>query len=144
MHGAGAHTRPASDPKKERRGVKELDMQIQVNTGNGVENKEALERWANEEIRQSLDRFAGEVTRVEVHLSDENHGKSGAADKRCTMEARVAGRQPVTVTQHAPSLDEAFRGSCDKLRRALDSTLGRHDRHRNRESIRKDGGTPAA
>lgn len=114
-------------------------MQIQVNTSNGVENKDALERWANEEIRQSLDRFAADVTRVEVHLSDENHDPSGGGDKRCAMEARLAGRQPVTVTHHAPSLDEAFRGATDKLKRALDSTLGRLDKHRDRESIRKDG-----
>jgi ribosome-associated translation inhibitor RaiA len=115
-------------------------MQIQVNTGNGVENKDALERWANEEIRQALDRFSADVTRVEVHLSDENHDKRGGGDKRCAMEARVAGRQPVTVTQHAPSLDEAFRGAADKLKRLLDSTLGRLNNHRDRDSIRKDTG----
>ena len=117
-------------------------MQIQVNTSNGVENKDALERWANEQIRQSLDRFSADVTRVEMHLSDENHDRSGAGDKRCAMEARVAGHHPVTVTHHAPSTDEAFRGATDKLKRALDSTLGRQDRHRDRESIRKDGDAP--
>ena len=116
-------------------------MQIQVNTSNGVQNKDALERWANEEITQSLDRFSADVTRIEVHLSDENHDPSGGGDKRCAMEARVAGRHPVTVTQHAPSLDEAFRGAADKLKRALDSALGRQDKHRDRESIRKDGDT---
>ncbi|KWT72540.1 MULTISPECIES: HPF/RaiA family ribosome-associated protein [unclassified Variovorax] len=117
-------------------------MQIQVNTSNGVENKDTLERWADEEIRQSLDRFSADVTAVEVHLSDENHDKGGAADKRCAMEARVAGRPPLAVTQHAPSIDEAFRGATEKLKRALDSALGRQDRHRDRESIRKDGDAP--
>jgi hypothetical protein len=114
-------------------------MQIQVNTSNGVENKDALERWADGEIRQALGRFTADVTRIEVHLSDENHDKSGGGDKRCAMEARLAHYQPVTVTQHAPSLDEAFRGAADKLKRALDSALGRLG-NRGRESIRKDGG----
>ena len=114
-------------------------MQIQVNTGNGVENKETLERWADEAIRQSLDRFSADVTRVEVHLSDENHDKGGAGDKRCAMEARIAGHPPVAVTQHAPNLDEAFRGASAKLKHALDSSLGRQGRHRDRDSIRKDG-----
>jgi len=114
-------------------------MQIQVNTSNGIENKDTLERWADGELRQTLSRFMAEVTRVEVHLSDENHGASGAADKRCMMEARLANHQPLTVTQHAPTMDEAFRGASDKLKRALDSTLGRLYSHRNRESIRKDG-----
>ncbi|CAN7218153.1 MULTISPECIES: HPF/RaiA family ribosome-associated protein [unclassified Variovorax] len=114
-------------------------MQIQVNTSNGVENKDALERWANEEIRHALSRFAADVTRVEVHLSDQNHDASGGGDKRCAMEARLARHQPVAVTQHAPNLDEAFRGAADKLKRALDSALGRLGKH-GRESIRKDGG----
>jgi ribosome-associated translation inhibitor RaiA len=115
-------------------------MQIQVNTSNGIENKDALERWANAEIKQTLSRFTADVTRVEVHLSDQNHDASRGGDKRCAMEARLAHHQPVTVTQHAPNLDEAFRGASDKLKRALDSALGRLSNHRARESIRKDGG----
>jgi ribosome-associated translation inhibitor RaiA len=114
-------------------------MQIQVNTSNGIENKDTLERWADTEIKQSLARFAEDVTRVEIHLSDENHDKAGAGDKCCVMEARLAHHQPLAVTQHANSLDEAFRGATDKLKRMLDSTLGRLNKHRDRDSIRKDG-----
>jgi len=112
-------------------------MQIQVNTSNGIENKEALERWAGAELRQSLARFADDVTRVEVHLSDESHAANGG-EKRCTMEARLARHQPVAVTQHAQGLDEAFRGAAEKLRRALDTTLARLGHHRDRNSIRKE------
>ena len=54
-------------------------MQIQINTSNGIENKDTLERWADAELRQTLARFAVEVTRVEVHLSDENHAAKAAA-----------------------------------------------------------------
>lgn len=115
-------------------------MQIQVNTSNGIENKDALERWAESEIKQSLSRFAADVTRVEIHLSDENHEKAGVSDKCCVMEARLAHHQPLAVTEHANTLDEAFRGASAKLKRVLESTLGRLDNHRDRESIRKDGG----
>lgn len=114
-------------------------MQIQVNTSNGIENKDTLERWADAEIKQHLARFAEDVTRVEVHLSDENHDKAGSGDKCCVMEARLAHHQPLAVTQHANTLDEAFRGASDKLKRMLDSTLGRLNNHRDRDSIRKDG-----
>lgn len=113
-------------------------MQIQVNTSNGVENKETLERWADAEIRQHLSRFAEDVMRVEVHLSDENHGKAGADDKCCVMEARLAHHQPLAVTQHGHTMDEAFRGATGKLKRLLDSTLGRLNSHRDHDSIRKD------
>ncbi len=112
-------------------------MQIQVNTSNGVENKEALERWADGQLRLNLGRFADAVTRIEVHLSDENHEAKGGADKRCSMEARLVHHQPLAVTQHGASLDEAFRGAVEKLKRSLDNAVGRlYDHRRHRETIR--------
>lgn len=115
-------------------------MQIQINTGNGLENKETLERWADAEIKGSLARFAEDVTRVEVHLSDEASGKESVDDKRCTMEARLAHHKPVAVTHDASSLDDAFRGAEGKLKRLLEHTLAKLDHKRDRVSIRKDAG----
>lgn len=111
-------------------------MQVQVNTSNGLENKEALERWADTEIRQSLHRFGDDLTRVEIHLSDEAHGVAHGGDKRCLMEARLAHHQPLVVTQHALDMDAAFRGASDKLKRLIDSKLGREGDHRDRATIR--------
>jgi len=111
-------------------------MQIQVRTSNGIENKEALERWADSQIRQTLSRFVEDVTRVEVHLSDENHDASGGGAKRCAMEARLAHHQPLAVTHQASNIDEAFRGASEKLKRSLESVLGRLYNHRQRDSIR--------
>lgn len=117
-------------------------MLIQVNTGNGIENNEALQRWAGEQLGATLGRFQQDITRVEVQLSDENSGKSGAADKRCMMEARLAHHQPVAVNHHGETQDEAFRGAARKLLHALDHALGKlHDHHRDRDSIRKDAVT---
>lgn len=114
-------------------------MLIQVNTGNGLENTEALQRWANEHLTDTLGRFEQDITRVEVQLSDENSGKAGAADKRCMMEARLAHHQPVAVSHHGETQDEAFRGAARKLLHALDHALGKsRDHHRERDSIRKD------
>jgi ribosome-associated translation inhibitor RaiA len=113
-------------------------MQVQVNTNHSIEGREALERWAQTEVTQALDRFKHEITRVEVHLSDEASNKNSIGDKRCLMEARLANHQPVVVSHHADGLDEAFRGAEDKLKRLLDSTLGRQKDHRDRDSIRRD------
>lgn len=115
-------------------------MQVQVNATNGIENKETLERWADAELKGTLARFAHEVTRVEVHLSDENADNAGGGDKRCVMEARLANHQPLAVTHHAPTQDEAFRGAAAKLKRLLEHTLERvqDTTRRDRESIRKD------
>jgi hypothetical protein len=119
-------------------------MQVQVNTGNGIENKESLERWAEGFLNESLARFRQDITRIEVQLSDENSAAKGAADKRCMMEARLNGRDPLAVNHHGQTQDEAFRGAAQKLIRLLDHTLGKLDRHehRSRETIRKDA--PAA
>ena len=115
-------------------------MQVQVNTSNGVENKETLERWADEFLNESLARFKQEITRVEVQMSDENSGKKGAADKRCMLEARLNGHDPLAVNHHGENQDEAIRGATQKLIRLLEHTFGKLDRHQHRDrvSIRKD------
>ncbi len=115
-------------------------MQVQVNAGNGCENKETLERWADEFLNETLSRFKQEITRVEVQLSDENGAKKTAADKRCMMEARLTGHAPLAVSHHAENQDLAFRGAAQKLLRSLEHTFGKLDRHehRDRETIRKD------
>jgi hypothetical protein len=111
-----------------------------VNTGNGLENKEALERWADEFLNEALARFNQEITRIEVQLTDENSVKNGAADRRCMLEARLNGHAPLAVNHHAATQDEAFRGATQRLINLLDHTLGKLDRHehRARETIRKD------
>ena len=116
-------------------------MKVQVNTSNDIENKDALERWANDYLNEHLARFDQDLTSIEVQMSDENHAsKGGGVDKRCTMEARVTGRAPVAVTNWAPNQDLAFRGAADKLLHALDHTFGKLDRreHRERDTIRRD------
>lgn len=113
-------------------------MQVQVNTGNGVQNKESLERWASEFLNDELARFRQELTRVEVQLNDENRGKGGADDMRCMLEARLNGHEPVAVNHHGATMDEAIRGATGKLVRSIEHILGKLDRqHRDRESIRK-------
>ena len=116
-------------------------MKVQVNTSNDIENKDALERWANDYLNEHLARFEQDLTSIEVQMSDENHAaKGGGVDKRCTMEARVNGRAPVAVTNWAPNQDLAFRGAAEKLVHALDHTFGKLDRreHRVRDTIRRD------
>jgi len=116
-------------------------MQVQVNTSNGIENKDALERWTDDYLREQLARFVNDLTSIEVHLSDENHPtKGGVIDKRCAMEARITGHEPLAVTNHAGDQNLAIRGAADKLARALEHKFGKLDRreHRVRETIRKD------
>lgn len=104
-------------------------MDVLVNTDNSVEGDESLATEVEAGLRHSLDRFAGRLTRLEVHLSDENSHKHGADDKRCTIEARIAGRSPTAVTHHAPDVHRAVSGATDKMRAALDTVFGKLSTH---------------
>lgn len=112
-------------------------MQVQVNANNSVRTHESLERWAREELTASLRRFGNDITSVEVHLSDENSDRISPDHKRCMLEARLANYAPVAVNHQAGSLDEAFHGAIEKLRRALDHTFGKLRDQRDRSSIRR-------
>ena len=113
-------------------------MQIQVNSNNSIDTGESFERWANTELNDSFSRFKDEITRIEVHMSDETGDKVSTDHKRCMMEARLANREPVAVNHQASNQDEAFRGASDKLKRVLEHTLGKLRDHRARESIRHE------
>jgi len=70
---------------------------------------------------------------VEVHLTDESGPKSRQNNKRCMMEARLEGRQPVAVTDEAATIDLAVNGAADKLARLIEHTLGKlHDERTHR------------
>jgi ribosome-associated translation inhibitor RaiA len=115
-------------------------MKVQVNTSNDIENKDALEQWANEYLNEQLARFDQDISSIEVQMTDENHSAKGGVDKRCMLEARVNGRAPVAVTHYAADQNAAFRGATEKLAHALDHAFGKLDRreHRVRDTIRRD------
>jgi len=98
-------------------------MQIQVNTDHNIEGREALAAHVEATITKSLSHFSQHITRVEVHLSDENADKSGQHDKRCMIEVRLEGRQPTAVTCEAPTVHQAVAGAADKMKSSLHSTL---------------------
>lgn len=104
-------------------------MDVLLKTDSNVQRTETLHDDVDAAVRHALSRFADRITRVEVHLGDENADKHGADDKRCLMEARVAGHNPTAVTHHAPDLARAVSGAADKLKRALDTEFGRRQQH---------------
>ncbi|MEA5467618.1 HPF/RaiA family ribosome-associated protein, partial [Spirulina sp. 06S082] len=101
-------------------------MQIQINTGHNIEGHEALATHFTGVVEESLSRFGDRITQVNVHLSDENSDKKGGGDDmRCTIEARLAGSQPLAVTHQAATLNQAVDGAAEKVTHLLESTLGR-------------------
>lgn len=103
-------------------------MQIQINTGHNIEVHETQAAEISGVVESALSRFSDHITRVEVHLSDENSDKKVGHDAmRCMLEARIERRQPIAVTHLASTLDEAVDGAADKLTRLIEHTLGRQD-----------------
>ena len=100
-------------------------MQIQVNSDNHIESSIRLEEWVRTTVESTLERYEEDLTRVEVHIRDENGDKPGPHDIRCQMEARPKGHQPISVTHKADSLDQAVDGAAVKLDHALEHLFGK-------------------
>jgi ribosome-associated translation inhibitor RaiA len=118
-------------------------MKIQVNTDANIQGREALVARVEQTVSHALDRYKSQLTRVEVHLGDENGARKSRDDKRCVMEARLEGRQPVAATDHADTLEQAIRGAADKLVRLLGNQLGKASSGQ-RVSIRAASAEPDA
>jgi ribosomal subunit interface protein len=104
-------------------------MQININTDKTIERTQGLDDHVQSVVTAAVQRFADHITRVEVHLSDDNSQKSADGGNRCLLEARVTGYQPIAVSEHSATLHQAISGAADKLKRAIDSALGRlHDK----------------
>lgn len=100
-------------------------MLIKVNTDNHIDGSAEMAAGVEAVVEDTLAHFAERLTRVEVHLSDENSHKGGDRDKRCVMEARAQGLQPIAVTHDAGTADEAVDGAAEKLKHALETHFGR-------------------
>jgi hypothetical protein len=100
-------------------------MKIQINTANGIEADEEFTKEVELEMANEFSRFSSHISRLEVHLADENAKKGGPSDKRCMLEARIERRQPVAVTHCASTLELAMSGASEKLKGMLTSIFDR-------------------
>ena len=112
-------------------------MFVNVHTDNHIKGSDDLTRRVEDEVVGALGRFGEQIVTVEVHLNDVNSHKHGV-DKRCLMEARLAGLQPIAATHMAETLDEAIEGAAEKLERAIDHTVDKLSQHKGRTSFGGD------
>ena len=101
-------------------------MHVQVNSHH-IPGSVELHEWVGSTVEERLERFDDFLTRIEVHVSDENAQKAGADDKRCQIEARPKGHQALSVTHKAESLQLAVDGAAEKMRHALEHRMGKLD-----------------
>jgi ribosome-associated translation inhibitor RaiA len=104
-------------------------MKIQINTDRNIDGHERLEAYFSGELEKGLARFEEKITRIEVHFGDENAEKFSLNDKRCAIEVRIAKLQPLTVTEHADTLEKAFSGALAKIKKSLTTTFEKIKEH---------------
>lgn len=100
-------------------------MKIQINTDKTINGDKKSQEYFTAEIKESLDRYEANITRIELHIKDENGHKEGFNEVSCVLEARLEGRQPIAVTNQASSVEIAVSGAIDKIKTAIETILGR-------------------
>lgn len=104
-------------------------MIVQFHSDNSIEAHQKHADYFSASISDALSRFSEQITRVDVHLTDENSHKNGQNDKRCVIEAKLVGMQPIAVTCNANTMEQSVNGAIDKLKSSLDSAVGRLKTH---------------
>ena len=113
-------------------------MKIQVNSDKTIAVDASMTSFVEGEVNRVLGRFAGRLTRVEVHLSDvDSKNSQGQADKRCLIEARPAGARPLSATALAPQLASAVGMAAGKMQRSLTTFFGRQGRPAAKQAAKK-------
>ncbi|MXP29759.1 HPF/RaiA family ribosome-associated protein [Porphyrobacter algicida] len=104
-------------------------MQVQFNSDSSVMGTENVAERIEAAVRTKLARFEERLTRLEIHVRDENGPKHGADDKACMIEARPRGGRPIGVTEHASKVDDAARKAAHTLAQRLERFFGKESRH---------------
>jgi ribosome-associated translation inhibitor RaiA len=113
-------------------------MEVNVNTDNTIQRHSGLDERVRTLVEEAISRFGDHVRRVDVHLSNENKEKHEDGSNYCMMEALVSGYAPVVVHAHAENLQLSITGAVAKLKRALDSAIGRLNDKNKREPLPVD------
>lgn len=105
-------------------------MLVQFNSDHHITGSAVLAEESETSVRGALGGFAEQITRVEIHVSDENGAeKIGVNDKSCRIEARISGRPPIAVHAVASTVARSVDHAADKLRHAVETIVGRANHH---------------
>ncbi len=104
-------------------------MTIQLNTDKNLTIHQEYEDKIKGMITDGIGRFDDLINRIEVHLSDENGSKEGLDDKRCLLEAKIVGKEPIAVTNLGNNYDLALSGAISKLKSKLETVSGKLKAH---------------
>ncbi len=104
-------------------------MIIQINTDKTLNGDLRMQEYFTSQVEESFKRYQAQITRVEIHLKDENGKKEGPNNVSCTLEARLRGRKPIAITSQADTMELALMNSIKKAETAIKTIVGRIQNH---------------
>jgi hypothetical protein len=99
-------------------------MKILFNTDKTIQTDERHRDFFSDQIAEEIDPYQSHITRIAVHVTDQNGKKDGINDIRCLLEARLEGRQPIAVSDQADTIEAAVSGATEQLRTVLETMVG--------------------
>lgn len=107
-------------------------MKVHLHTDHHVVVDAELAARIEANVGHELARFAGHVTRVDVHLTRQGDG----ASVRCAIEARRSGLGPIAVSHEAANATGALDGAVAKTVTTLAHASERIEHRGDRTTIR--------
>lgn len=104
-------------------------MIVQINTDKTLDGDDKMQKYFTTRVEDALERYESHITRIEVHLKDENGSKDGFNKISCLLEARLKGLQPVASTSQADTVELALTEALSKIETVMDTILGRIQKH---------------
>ncbi|MDZ7685478.1 MAG: HPF/RaiA family ribosome-associated protein [Gammaproteobacteria bacterium] len=102
-----------------------MSLQIEIE---GMELTDALDAFLHKSLATVERRWGDRITHVRMYVKDENSPEKSGVDKHVTLEARVAGLDPIATHALAPEAYDAITGAADKLERAMTHAIERRER----------------
>ena len=103
-------------------------MQTQI-FAQGITVPDPLKSYIEKTLATQLEHFAARLTRVEVHLKDQNSKRKNGVDKHCLIEARPRGLDPIAAEHDASEWKVAVHEAVLKLERALHHKIDKEKNH---------------
>ena len=102
-------------------------MLIEISTEPHIQGQRPLIERVYAMVEASVGRHAGRVSRVLVHLGEDQDSAelpSNPDHVRCAIEVRLSGRSPRGVSHHARKIEDAVSGAVSKLSRTIERAVG--------------------
>lgn len=100
-------------------------MIVKINMDKTLSGEERQHDYFRSKVEDELKRFESHITRIEVHLKDENGIKEGFNDLSCMLEARLEGRQPIAVSSQGGTVEQALSNAIDKIKTSVETIIGK-------------------